>query len=215
MHFKHNNSKILRLILISFVVIFIQICITVKHPGSHYLVPSIALAVYVNAVIAYLFFSDFKSKKLFNLFIIIIIAAIGYNGYRLTGWFYAKQNYNEKVRLLLNAVDSMPDSIKVGFYRSSLPSYALVFGNSFSGTFCGALMGVYPDVVSYNIWYKQFYSFGSLLDKKYILSQLNSGKSFILVGYNDHMASLKELICEKVYDNGIEGIYRLRGIRND
>ncbi|MCI5207546.1 MAG: hypothetical protein D3910_01855 [Candidatus Electrothrix sp. ATG2] len=151
-------SAVNRFILFSLLVLITSILITVKHYAPHYIVPTIAFSGFF--VFISIFYFSWK-KINFLIFFVFIIGS-------LLLFKYNKQTESKLLRHKIIHSDyswlqersQKHDCRLVSYYRSSLPEYALLFGNDFSRRVYGEkLMAIYPENLSYNIWEKKFYNF--------------------------------------------------------
>ena len=210
------KRKIQKLLGLVCMVIFVQIAITAKHPHTHYMLPSMVATGLMNAGLVYYFLKVDHGRRALISFSLIafLLVAFSYNILRVKSWVGENQAYAQASHELLSKIGTFKGSIKVGFYRSSLPGYAMAFGDEFAGGYYGGeLDSFYPDTIFYNIWWKKFYTVKGVIDKSAIKTAINKGYSIIMVGTPGNLDSSGDLILQSLYDNRYEGIYRLVGFK--
>lgn len=211
------KRKIQKLLWIVSLILTVQIGITAKHPHTHYLLPSMVATGLINAGLVYYFFKVDNGKRALISFMLIafLLVAFSYNIFRVKSWVGGNRAYAQDSQELLSRIGGFPSSIKVGFYRSSLPGYALAFGNEFAGGYYWReLTSHYPDTVFFSIWGRFFYSYkGDRIDKKAIQNTINKGVSIIMVGTHPTVDNSGDLVLQTLYDNRSEKIYRLVGFK--
>ena len=108
------------------------------------------------------------------------------------------------------------DAILVGYYRTSLPGYALAFGNYFAGGRYGPrLRELYPNVLFYDIWRGQFYSFVADVTDDEVTTLVRSGRTILLYGspfVGGYEVYQDGLVTEPILIKGDKALYRLVGI---
>ncbi|MEE8513335.1 MAG: hypothetical protein V3S73_01260 [Gammaproteobacteria bacterium] len=111
------------------------------------------------------------------------------------------------------------DAVVIAAYRSSLPSYAILFGLSYTrGAHRDAAGSVLTNVISYNRWNKRFRSAGKgWLQHRDVNRLIQNGRTVILVTRKE-TAGMKGLdmagfVVEKLIETKSQNIYRLRGVR--
>ncbi|MBI4633514.1 MAG: DUF2029 domain-containing protein [Deltaproteobacteria bacterium] len=214
------RNKIKKLLWIGCLIIFTQLIVTSKHPQLHYLLPSMVVTGILDAGLIYLLFNNEQQSKykLFQIaFVTGLIIAFAYNIVSMKAWIQKEQEYSIATNKLLTEVKNFRQYYHyypVGFYQSSLPEFALAFGNSFSGYHYGKeLTQLYPDAVSYSVWKNVFYTFEGYIENRIVQSVIDKGIRFILVG-NPHYLKIREgLIIKPLSVHPNEGIYRLVEIK--
>ncbi len=197
-------------------IISVQIAITAKHPAAHYLLPSVVIACFMQAVMMYYGMQGGRGKRAVAGFalIAVLLGAFSYNVVRMKTWVAGNRDYMRASRELLSRVESFQDSLKVGFYRSSLTGFALAFGNEWTGYRYGAeLSQRYPNTIFYNVLGHFFYSFQGGIDRNAIQDVINKGYRVIMVGTPENLGGSTELMIQTLYVNRYEGIYQLVGFR--
>ena len=107
---------------------------------------------------------------------------------------------------------------RVGYYRSPLIEYALVFGNGLSGHRYGdALQRLYPNAIFYNIWRNEFHSFVSSIDSRALVEQIRQGRCILLFGspFTGQYAPYRaKLVLSPVFVMSQWALYKLVGVRS-
>ena len=211
------ERKTKRFLRIGCLIILTQIAVTAKHPHLHYLLPSMVLSCIMNAGLIYVLLNDEQQRhKLFSMvFVIVLLIACVFNGIRVKAWMEENKQYASSTADLLAKVRNIDHSYEVGFYRSSLPQYALAFGNAFAGLLYGKeLSKLYPNIIFYQKWQDFFYTFeGKIIDKYYLRALIDSGAKFIMVGTPESLKERDWIITEPLFVTPDEGIFRLVRIK--
>jgi hypothetical protein len=207
------NKKVKNLLWIGCLIIASQVVITAKHPSVHYMLPAMAATCFINAAIVYVMFkdSDKLSKRIGVIFLFFLCVSFIFNGVRIKEWVLENHRNVYKSEELISKVNSIKNSLKIGVYRSSLPGFALSFGNDWSGNSYGKpLAQLYPDTIFYNIWDQTFYSFTGRLSPEAMETLFKKYQNIVMVGSIRSISNDKKLKVQPVYSNQIEGIYRMQ-----
>ncbi|NTW59098.1 MAG: hypothetical protein HGA43_08020 [Nitrospirae bacterium] len=207
------ENKIKKLLRIGCLIILAQVAVTSKHPHLHYLLPSMVVSCIMNACLIYVLLNDeHRSQRVFSsVLVMVLLIAFAFNGARVQAWIQENKQYASATAELLARVKTIDHSYKVGFYRSSLPQYALAFGNAFAGGVYGKeLARLYPDTIFYQKWQDFFYTYeGGIIKEDYLQTLINRGDKFIMIGTPDSLKNKDRLITEPLFVNVNEGIFRL------
>ncbi len=176
-----------RLLLVGCMALAMQVVATAKSPAPQYNLPALVLTAFINALAVAILLRYSSSALVRSLILAGIFAALTfgltYSLRRLGAWTDILNNYREEVNLLATKIGG---AIRVPAHRdarSSVPTYALSFGNDFSGgRQASVLEGLYPDVVSYNIFVGQFLSFKHESKAQSIRRLVSSGHCVIMQG---------------------------------
>jgi hypothetical protein len=216
--------RINKLLWLTYAIIAIQIAVTLKCPDSRYLLPSFVLISLVNASIVVLL-TQINRRTIRNILVIagIIIMVFGFisNFIFINNWLTTWHKYTANIRQLATARRTISNCLTISYYRSSIPEYALAFGNAFADYFFNAqLSELYPnDFLFYNIGSSKFYSFKGDIDNNIIYNLLNDKYCIIMQGTTfdksiDYKEYSKKLNLEMILETPDESIYRLINIDN-
>ena len=217
----HNAPflKIRRLLWVGCLVLALQIAATAKHPGAHYLIPSMIFTSLLNATsLAFLYRRVPAESKLLTLILATGLAGIvlTFSGMRLSNWMSSSETKGLETGALLDELKRDPACVPVAYYRSPSIAYALAFGNSYSGGWYGAaLEQLYPGRVFYNIWKREFHTFTRRINEPALLEGLRSGHCVLLFGLTlagDYEQYKGKLALVPLRTGSLWGLYRLTGI---
>jgi hypothetical protein len=208
-----------QLLLVSSFVLGAQIALSTKNVGAHYLLPSMVACGLTNAVLILALVRNVPKGLALVMSRAVVAGAISIavmfaarEGIELTSARIA----DAEEALRFERVIALKEASVVAYYRSSLPQYALAFGNDFAkARYNGALSALYPDAVFYSIWAGQFYSFRGDIPEEEILKLLKLGRTVLLYGspfVGDYGAYRKRLVLEPVLVESREALYLLTGI---
>lgn len=181
----NNKNYILSSYL--FIIILIQLILTIKHPGIHYLLPAMGLS----GLLIYLQIRIAKDYLLENIIIensfndkhrnYIIFAMVGMYFFLITGSTYnqillTQNNYASYLGSMQKIHDLLEQNAErcnqVSYYRSSSKEYSLKFGDDFADNqYSLNLQKIYPKAKFYNIWSKKYYSFTQELKANNVLNK--------------------------------------------
>ncbi|NMF83757.1 hypothetical protein [Nodosilinea sp. P-1105] len=179
--FCESTSKKYKLFLILLLVLSSQIILTLKHPTSHYLVPSMGLwgiliLVQTDPTEPFLksYFRDFQPHKFrvgwiglnVSLFFASLIISTAY--LQMTS-----QAYRAEIAEIDNLIQGRYNNCThISYYRSSSQEYAIGFGNNWANhAFSQNLRKIYSDKIFYDIWSRQYETFGQIVELDDILSR--------------------------------------------
>jgi hypothetical protein len=216
--------KINKLLWISYAIIAIQIAITLKCPDSRYLLPSLVLISLVNASIVVLLI-QINQPLIRNIMVImgIIIMVFGFrnNIININNWLSDWHKYTSNIKQLETRRRSLNKCITIAYYRSSIPEYALAFGNTFADYHYNAhLNELYSDkTIFYDIGLGKFYSFRGDIDNNIVNNMLSKRDCVIMQGttfekYFDYKEYSKKLTLKMILATSDESIYQLIKIDN-
>lgn len=180
------TGKSHRFIALGAVVIIIQVVMTIKHPGVHYLLPAITLTALLNAVLVDTLKNnpDFAIIRLGNyIFCALIFAGIIYGSYVTKSWASDSEKYLKNEIALSNKINSMSGCSAITYYRASSIEYALAFSNEYSSfSFARELSMIYPDKLFYHLWSGVFYTYQSEVSTHNINDLLMKNRCLLVVG---------------------------------
>lgn len=175
-----------RLLLVGSGVIIVQILMTVKHPGVHYLLPAVAITALLNAeMVARLERGAYLPAKTSGRWLIglIAMAGVGYASLSLRSWALGSEMYFQREAALWQKLRAMDRCSCVAYYRASTLEYALAFGNDFAGWRYGKeLARIYPGKIFYNLWSHQFYSYEERVNSATMAELLRGAGRILMVG---------------------------------
>src|SRR6185436_6170798 len=132
--------------------------------APHYVLPCLAFAGILNGFLVVTLSSDslrtWVRKTLAIAGAVLLILSVNrtlaYTATRTTEMRHAAA----EIGALANKRAALGDCVVIGYYRSSVPSYALEFGNGYSHVIHGAaLEELYPNTITYHYWLNRFLSF--------------------------------------------------------
>lgn len=228
---KHKYSpivpvqKLYLLYLCLLLIIGFQIMLTLKHPATHYLTPSMGLCSLLVWVQVTLFEQQLTTllqpsiyAKLSLLVLTVYVTASASVTYELMLTNKnSYQSYRGEIQTINRLIQqNYNNCIHVTYYSSSDIKYALKFGNSFaSHNFSKVLESSFTDAVFYNIWSRKYESFNQALD----LSNLIDKNCIILQGSPLNETHYSQLMPgttrEIIFDGQNEKLYKLIQKPND
>ena len=212
-------SRIPALLWIGCVIIVVQIVVTVKHPGLNYMLPSMVFTGLLNAAVVF-FHQTSRAYALPRTAVLIGVLAVGLslNAVHLAAWVRDVEMDRFETKELLLETEKTDGCWRVGYYRSPLIEYALVFGNGLSGHRYGdALQRLYPNAIFYNIWRNEFHSFVSSIESRALVEQIRQGRCILLFGspFTGQYAPYRaKLVLSPVFVMSQWALYKLVGVRS-
>ena len=156
-----------RILKIGCAIIVIQLVITLKHFSPRYMVPCLVFTALVNAFVA-MALSRRVLAEMPRAVLGLMGAAIFVGGALGTSAMVLvharkERDYQAAAEELARKRAEMKDCVTIGYYRSSLPGFALNFGNEYSAGVHGeVLKKIYPDLIMYNTGFWDFTMNGRL-----------------------------------------------------
>lgn len=191
--FKNNNSqnrfnllatrKFYYLFTCLLLIILVQLLITLKHPGIHYLLPSMGLSsllTFVQIILVEKILTPVLKRMIvrnIGLFAFgVYFVALFANTYEQ---IVLIERFNKSYLLEIQTIQHLIQNkynncAHVRYYRSSDQEYALKFGNDFAANqYALSLQSIYPNGgIFYNLWSQKYYSFNKELDSKYLTNKI-------------------------------------------
>lgn len=143
-----------------------SILMVAKHPGQHYLLPSLTLAGFtmvlcilnLRPVLDYYRLPVKSSVIIISLMILSVLTVQGQNIHNLYRNNTATKN--ELFKIYVKDETDYPDYARIYYYRSSSPYYALEFGDLYSYRKYAHVLSKYynNNVFFYDIWRRQYNS---------------------------------------------------------
>lgn len=189
-----------RFILLTCAAIVLQVAVTAMHAASQYILPVLLIPAFVGAMLSARFLRASERRKS------AVIMAIGGTAILLLGmirtaaavdnWVASMREYRQEIRRI--AMAGPRNCMRIGFYRSSLPSFALAFGNEWSGLVHGSMLNVlYPDTLAYNLFLDKFLTYeGAEVRASEIQDRLEAGACMLVQGNPEYGAP--EKLAQKV-----------------
>lgn len=150
-----------RAFVVGTALLAVQIALTLKHPGVHYLLPAAIVASWLHAMLLQRLrvragVTGGRARAAVAVSVVLSLASLALG---LSWWVPLMRDARRGAQDLAAAVARQNCGV-VGCYGASLPMYAMSFGNGLSrSVFAGKLMELYPGQVFYNIWKQHFYTF--------------------------------------------------------
>jgi hypothetical protein len=175
----YRKGQNARTFAIALLVIFVQLLIVLKHAGIYYLLPSMLLAGWLQA----LAWEQSKDRKLRTLVAIAFLFAAGvFLVFRLSAWTTRLSNRNIDAQELARFTRAQNCQV-IPYYTSSFPPFALAFGNSAAARlFSGQLHAFYPDQYYYESDGNNFSAWDGSLRNEKVEKSLAAGKCIFLQG---------------------------------
>jgi hypothetical protein len=196
----------------------VSLAATIKHPAAHYLIPAIVLAT-VGATPAVLLLENAARGKgprnvLIGAGLLLGVWGIYLTCTRMLTWNRSIEEYRRSVFSLERALGGTPGCKVIGFYRSSLPTFALSFGNDYAASMQSeALAKVYPEAINLNIFSGKISRFDGTVQVSDIRRAISNGQCYLMEGTKnlpqDYLKPLSGLSMKPVAEGINEGVYRL------
>ena len=207
-------------LLLGSLIIIVHMAVTAKQYQYHYILPAVMITVLLNASLVHLF----QTVPLHRQFKIALVGAgllLGYEGlqhsYKRVRWYEGwKQQYKEQIAEVSAKREEMTGCVSIGYFRSSLPTFALSLGNEFSGfKQREALSELYPGAIQYSIHGRSFRSWSGQRMESELERLVAEGRCVLLQGEakNLHLAQgfqAEPVVVPAEPLHGAEGLYRLR-----
>ncbi|NEO20964.1 MULTISPECIES: hypothetical protein [unclassified Moorena] len=218
-------QKLYLLYLCLLLIIGFQIMLTLKHPATHYLIPSMGLCSLLIWVQVTLFEQQLTTllqpsiyAKLSLLVLTVYVTASAAVTYQLMLQDKnSHQSYRGEIKTINQLIkQNYNNCIHVRYYRSSDRQYALKFGNDFaSNRFSKVLEYSFPDGFFYNIWSRKYESFNQELDLSNLIEKnciIFQGSPLNEAHYSQFMPSTT---IEIIFEGQSESLYKLIQKPND
>lgn len=207
-----------KLLLVGSIAMVLQVLLTVKHPGVHYMLPSITLTAFLNAELCTLVKRDVGavSSSFFLSIGVVAFMAIWYTLHSTKSWAGAKEDYFRNDAVFTARVNAIKDTTVIQYYKASSVEYALAFGDSFAGRMYGKeLAKIYPGKIFYDMWSRQFHTYESAMSPADIGKLLNTKGTVLLVGepLGAEDKARENLILTTIVATPHAAVYRLEGLR--
>lgn len=221
---KLNTVKILIIL-----IMLSQILITLKHPASRYLVPSMGLCGLL------IFIQLLSLQRLMSLnrkmnitpsasYIIVLVLCLLIctgNLFNVSSHsFYKSEHYKDLIGIQKMINEKYSNCTKINFWRSSSVEFALMYGNDWAGEeFTTSLRRLYPQTFFYRTWVRS-----RIIKRKgnnFDFQQLNlrdlvenGPECVILQAYNSQFKQVDPdklgVEIEPVFEGAEESLYRLK-----
>ncbi len=183
-----GGSPIRRVLFFGSAAIALGVLMVAKHPAPHYIVPVLTVTALLNASIFSCYVLGASkvvgvSQTVAVAFGFILAGSASYGFCRALIWVAEQGAYVDSVKaLLLKDNDLRPCEI-IGMYRSSVPEFALTFGDSFAAAAQGGvLQELHPNLIAFNIYTGQFLSPTNADKLTYVKDRLRHNGCLILQG---------------------------------
>lgn len=207
----NNGDK--KLLVLGAGVIIIQIIMTVKHPGVHYMLPAITLTALLNAVLVTTLKQNprvFRTGLGNGLFYAVIFAGIVHGSYSTKSWAIESADYFKNETEQSNRINAVSGCSVISYYRASSIEYALSFGNEYSGFRYGKeLSTMYPDALFYNIWSRMFHNYQIAVNPGVISNLLMRDRCVLMVGAPLDEGMRYNLLLTPIVESSRSAAYKL------
>ena len=128
-------------------------------------------------------------------------------------WRSGKAERDLEQAAIMKEMQQHRDAVVIAAYRSSLPSYAILFGLGYTrNAHRDAAGSVLTNVISYNRWNKRFLSaVKGWLQHRDVNRLIQNGRTVILVTPKE--LDMTGFVVEKLIETKSQNIYRLRSVR--
>ena len=189
---------------------------TVKHYAPHYALPAMLLAALLNTILAAWLLRRAAASRPMRAaaaaFCLVFVAGLAWSAWRIPGWFAARAAERAKELRLERILARFPDCRITGIYRSSLPVFALHFGNEFAAVRQQRILSaLYPDTIHYARFIHHFKGFGAAFRDEQIAREIREGRCVLLVGQREAFADVRGFRWEVVGESGRLAVARLTG----
>jgi len=197
--------------------IALSVALTVKHYASHYALPAMLLVTLLGAIFAGLALQRSRTSRLWQagglLFALLLTAGLGYSLQRIPKWFFALEQQNAEEARLREILASFEGCTVAGVYRSSLPVFALNFGNNFAAWRQQRVLSeLYPGAVHYHDFVHRFQDFAFRNQNERVARLIESGECVLVVGERSAVEAVPGFRQEFVGEAGDQIVVRLTGV---
>ena len=194
----------------------LSIVLTAKHYAPHYALPAMLLTALAGAIFAGLALRRRRESLAWSAagvaFAVLFAAGLAYSAGRIPGWFEAMQQRRVAEARLESILAPYGRCTVAGIYRSSLPTFALHFGNTFaSWRQTRVLSELYPGVVHYHKFLGHFQSFAYGNQDGRIARRIAAGECVLLVGERSSVERVRGFRWEPVGEAAGQLVVRLTG----
>ena len=194
-----------------------QLLMVIKHPGIHYMLPSLLLSLYV---ISWLMYRITLYKKSLLISIAIwLITLIGIGNACHNSLKTIKLLSDDRIRMNISSQEieqvlhKFPDALIIGTYRCHLLECGLAFGGSYSP------LSIYLSIPLKNFYYYNIWNDKLLIfqkgweDPQFINKILLSGTKVFLISpdYPDYPV-LKKFNLKLIISNPIQSLYEVNKV---
>jgi hypothetical protein len=142
-----------RTFLVSGAIIALHLLLVAKHPGTHYLVPVVAIVALANAAIVDALVLQQQRLRWISAITACALVAVGIqrNAIDTEHWIMGEHRGRSADGDLLARARASGCQI-IPYYDGPMPEYKLLFGSNFSGGHLGErLQKLYPDFLTYEM----------------------------------------------------------------
>ena len=160
-----------------FIAQVIAFLLILKHGNYHYLIP-ICLSTGLNLALLH---EDIWRRpgipvpKIFGGLTIAILVFLGVSSFRVRipgAYVWLRDHRIQQLQLYARAKQMTQNSIRVDYYRSDSPEFALYFGNFYARrAFAKVLQEKFPNALFYNIFFGEFETFDRWVEPDSVRSQ--------------------------------------------
>jgi hypothetical protein len=214
---KPAGSRVQAVLLWGCVGILLHAVLTLLHFRPHYMVPSLVFVCFLNAVLVARYrFS--RLRRLAQLGVLLLGSVAIYAGLvhsleAVNMWSAGTRKDRQDMNVLSAQLNAMAGCLQVGYYTTSLPLYALYWGNTQAGGHhAEVLTELYPGVLAYDYMAGRFYSFNREDKSKDVIDALRKGRCVVAEGTamaGGEMHLPDALRWDQVMVRGDEAIYSL------
>ncbi len=166
------------------------IAVTAKHPAAHYMLPVTVLAPVSIAVLAERVRTRIRRRGPARLLAggsaLLVVAGLVCHAAALEDWIDSQYFYRDLLARQRHMIRQMPDCQVIGLYRSSVPTFALDFGNNYADwKHSETLRLLSPDHLSYSAhWggYRKFQDFTGESREDEVTRRLEAGDCLLVQG---------------------------------
>ncbi len=191
------------------------VLLTAKHYAAHYSLPALALLpLLVAAVVASTRRRTGRRTLAIPMAVLVLVAAgVVHNAWRIGRWTFALRRIQHEIWAQEQLLASRPDCLAAGVYRSSLPGFALHFGNfSSDWRHIRPLEKLYPEEIHFQVFSGNFEAYGFEAKNDEIRARLAGGECVLMQGSPEGMSRVRGVRFEPLTPGERQRVYELTGV---
>lgn len=161
-------------------VVCLQTALVAKHPGAHYMIPALPVAIYATAWSI----EEFRLPSNVRIAACVLAALLALRS--ASGAIQIQSMKNENLAAVdrfRTKMSSHPSSLLLIGFRALFPEYALHFATGYAREFSTAVAKRFPDALPFNVWAQKVrHPVLGWLDNDTFNQQINSGRPIFLIG---------------------------------
>jgi hypothetical protein len=154
----------------------VQLIMVAKQPRPHYLLPAFALLALAAWVAV-------RETGVAKIAAVAVTLSLAWTGWTITKWESRTTAYREEVRRLDDAARALPGCLMVGYYRSSAPTFGLMFGDLYAGFAHASVLGkLHPKALLLALPEGQFRNWHNQVETETVRAEVARGGCILLEG---------------------------------